>query len=166
MKKVKIQEIDGIDLIYCQIESVEEKPADIPAGLFFFWEYGDKKILSPGDIVAMVQKSILSDRSALKRLVSQESINAHYKALHDNQMSLVDQSYDKMIEMTAKHPEAPPELIKHLQDQKKAAKVGFPGVDGTFMPSEQQANEMIGNEAIRKYYNQDEIARIFPRGKR
>ena len=133
----------------------EAKKEKLPAGLYFYWTLGDKKITNPYDAVQIYLKATEEEQSALQKLITPQNLTKHYHKLHAKQMETVKNSmrqtkaaYENIYAQSGISKQA----IKAVQDTMDKQldyfdQIGFPNLDGLFRPTRKQAEAMAGSKA-------------------
>lgn len=172
MVKTKAAEIEGKDLHFFQCTTKEEaKKNGIPDGLFFYWEYEGRKIYNPGEIISMVIKGCETGNFTAANMITPDKLKTHYKKVRDAQQTMLSNSLKEQRKTYEKQAANMPQeykdqLFSHLDHMEKTVtnKSLFPGSDGSFKPTKEQAEEMLGKELFDKVYEKctkEEIEKIF-----
>lgn len=154
----------GKKLFFKQCLSKEEALKDkCPQGIFFYWEYDNKRIYSPMDIMRIVQESVEDNTFEPQNMITPKALKVHYSNVMEAQRSMVADSLQKMAKQNDES-QVPPEHKKQIKESldtmidtygiNNKDKFVFPGMDGTFKPTKEQARKIMGSGQFDKYYNE------------
>lgn len=147
----QVAEINGKPVFLNQIESLEEaKKENMPLGFYCFWSIEGKRIFSPGEYLELVQTSMLSKESVFKDLTNPKNIASYYKQIvktqYQNLFSHLDDLKKEYAALQGK-PE-----YKAMFDSIESTIASFkdnpvfPDIDGTFRPTKEQAEKLLGKD--------------------
>ncbi len=169
MDKVKVGELGDKDLTFHQCMTSEEaKEQGLPEGTHFFWEYDGKRMYSPGEVVSLVILHAQGGTLSASSLTTTKNIKEYYERLYKTQQQTALDSMKQMQEQLQGAPGIPPEVKKAAADNLKQTmelhqkNMPFPGMDGMFRPTKEQAAHLVGGvDKLNQMFTEEQQKNMF-----
>ncbi len=170
MVSQEVLKYKGETLMFYQCVNKEEAQKEkLPDGLYFYWKLGKQKITSPFEAVQIYLKATADEQSAIHKLIVPHNLAKHYKNLHKVQMETIKnsmqqakKSYEKTYIQSGMSKQAVTAMQEMADKQiNQLDSLGFPGLDGLFKPTRQQAEVLLGKENMDKIIPKETQRKLF-----